>query len=296
MNLLNFQSTYLLFSVAIAVAPITSTTADAKPHKPKAEAAAKSAPTPKEQVTALIKSLETGDSTALSYLSPSKYIQHNPWAPDGIAGFKGFVASLPKGKTKANTVRVFQDGDFVFSHNDTTLYSPQITIDVFRFEGGKIVEHWDNLQDTPAKPNPAGHTMTDGPTAVADLDKTEANKKLVRSLIEDVFMSGKMEQLASYFQGDKYIQHNFLGSDGVSGLGSMMQLLAKQGKALTITKIHRVLGEGNFVLVMSEGSFGGKPTAFFDLFRVEAGKIAEHWDVIQEIPPKEQWKNANGKF
>jgi len=54
--------------------------------------------------------------------------------------------------------------------------------------------------------------------------------------------------------------------------------------------------EGNFVLVMREGSFGGKPTAFFDLFRVEAGKIAEHWDVLQEIPPKEQWKNANGKF
>ena len=88
MNLLNFQSTYLLFSVAIAVAPITSTTADAKPHKPKAEAAAKSAPTPKEQVTALIKSLETGDSTALSYLSPSKYIQHNPWAQMASRGLR----------------------------------------------------------------------------------------------------------------------------------------------------------------------------------------------------------------
>jgi len=62
------------------------------------------------------------------------------------------------------------------------------------------------------------------------------------------------------------------------------------------TRVHRVLGEGNFVLAMSEGTFGGNPTSFYDLFRVENGKIAEHWDTIETIPPKSEWKNANGKF
>jgi predicted SnoaL-like aldol condensation-catalyzing enzyme len=57
-----------------------------------------------------------------------------------------------------------------------------------------------------------------------------------------------------------------------------------------------VLGEGNFVLVVSEGSFGGRHTSFYDLFRLEKGKIAEHWDTIDSIPPREQWKNSNGKF
>jgi predicted SnoaL-like aldol condensation-catalyzing enzyme len=57
-----------------------------------------------------------------------------------------------------------------------------------------------------------------------------------------------------------------------------------------------VLGEGNFVLVASEGSFGETPTAFYDLFRVQSGKIAEHWDTVETIPPRDQWKNANGKF
>jgi predicted SnoaL-like aldol condensation-catalyzing enzyme len=42
--------------------------------------------------------------------------------------------------------------------------------------------------------------------------------------------------------------------------------------------------------------FGGKPTSFYDLFRVASGKIAEHWDTIETIPPKSEWKNSNGKF
>lgn len=57
-----------------------------------------------------------------------------------------------------------------------------------------------------------------------------------------------------------------------------------------------MLGEGNFVLTMSEGLFAGKQVSFYDLFRVEAGKIAEHWDTIEAIPPRDQWKNNNGKF
>ena len=61
-------------------------------------------------------------------------------------------------------------------------------------------------------------------------------------------------------------------------------------------KIHIVLGEGSLVLVASEGTLGDRPTSFYDLFRVENGKVAEHWDTIETIPPKQEWKNNNGKF
>jgi predicted SnoaL-like aldol condensation-catalyzing enzyme len=47
---------------------------------------------------------------------------------------------------------------------------------------------------------------------------------------------------------------------------------------------------------VSEGSFAGAATSFYDLFRVENGKIAEHWDTIEAIPDRSAWKNDNGKF
>lgn len=56
------------------------------------------------------------------------------------------------------------------------------------------------------------------------------------------------------------------------------------------------LAQGNFVLAVSEGTFGGAPTAYYDLWRVENGKIAEHWDVMETIADKSTWANNNGKF
>ena len=53
---------------------------------------------------------------------------------------------------------------------------------------------------------------------------------------------------------------------------------------------------GNYGLAVSEGSFGGAHTSYYDLFRVENGKIAEHWDIMETIADKSTWQNQNGKF
>lgn len=249
----------------------------------------------KQKVVELLQSIETGDSKPVSYINPDQYIQHNLAAADGLQGFGELMKQLPPGSGKAKVVRVFQDGDYVFAHTDYNFFGPKIGFDIFRFEDGRIVEHWDNLQKT-APANSSGRTMTDGPAESNDLGKTEDNKKLVRNFIEDVLVNGKMEKLAGYFDGDNYIQHNPQIGDGLSGPGSALEAMAKQGVTIKYDAIHKVLGEGNFVLVVSEGHLAGKHNSFYDLFRVEDGKIAEHWDTIEEIPPREQWKNNNGKF
>lgn len=250
----------------------------------------------KQQVVALLKSIETGDPAPVAAINPNQYIQHNLAAGDGLAGFGALMQQLPKGSARANTVRVFQDGDHVFAHTEYNFFGPKIGFDIFRFENGKIVEHWDNLQETPAKPNPSGRTMTDGPTQVADLDKTAANKALAKAFVEDILVHGRMDKLAGYFDGDNYLQHNPQVADKLSGLGAALQAMAKAGVSMKYERVHKVLGEGNFVLVGSEGQFAGKHVAFYDLFRVQDGKIAEHWDTIEPIPPRSEWKNANGKF
>lgn len=250
----------------------------------------------KQKVVALLKSIETGDHAPVGYINPNKYIQHNLGVADGLAGFGAVMSQLPPKSARANTVRAFQDGDYVFTHTEYNFFGPKIGFDIFRFEDGKIVEHWDNLQETPANPNPSDHTMTDGTTEIKDLNKTEENKTLVKTFVEEILVQGKMEKLADYFNGDNYIQHNPQIPDQLSGLGNALKELAQKGIHLKFNKIHKVLGEGNFVLVVSEGYFGESYNAFYDLFRVENGKIAEHWDVIEPIVAKETWKNNNGKF
>lgn len=251
---------------------------------------------PTRQVSALLRSIETGDHAAAAVISPEKYIQHNLGVADGVAGFAAVLQALPPGSARARPVRVFQDGDYVFAHTDYDFFGPKVGFDVFRFEEGRIVEHWDNLQEKAAAPNPSGRTMLDGPTEGGDPSETEANKALVRSFLETVLVQGQLEKLAGYFDGDRYLQHNPQVPDGLSGLGAAMAEMAKHGRVMRFTKVHRVLGQGSFVLAMSEGTIGDQPTAFYDLFRVQGGKIAEHWDTIEAIPPRASWKNSNGKF
>lgn len=249
-----------------------------------------------EQAVALLNSFNTGDQTPISYLNPNKYIQHNLAVGDGLAGFGEVMQNAPEGGFSANVVRAFQDGDYVVTHTEYEFFGPKAGFDVFRFEDGKIVEHWDNLTEiTP--PNPSNRTQFDGPTEITDLDKTVANKQVVESMMNDIFLNGQMDKLTTYINPEKYLQHNSAVADGLEGLGAALEYFAANGLVMEYEQVHKVLGEGNFVLTMSEGKFGpGEHVAFYDLFRLEDGQVVEHWDVIQPIPVQSEWKNDNGKF
>lgn len=252
--------------------------------------------TNKEKAVALIESLQTGAHEPISYINPNKYIQHNLAVGDGLAGFGQVVANAPEGGFKAKVVRAFQDNDYAFLHVEYDFFGPKVAFDIFRFEDGKIVEHWDNLSEiTP--PNPSGRTQFDGTTDITDLDKTEANKTLVKGFVTDVLINGESEKITDYINPEKYLQHNSGIADGLDGLGAALEYFAQNDLVLQFDKIHKVLGQGNFVLTVSEGHFGkGDHVSYYDLFRVEDGKIVEHWDVIQNIPAQAEWKNTNGKF
>ena len=250
----------------------------------------------KDQVVALLNSFNTGDQTPISYINPNKYIQHNPAVGDGLAGFGEVMQHAPPQGFKAKVIRAFEDGDYVFTHTEYDFFGPKAGFDVFRFEDGKIVEHWDNLLEV-QQPNPSGRTQFDGATEITDLDKTEANKNIAKDFIEKVLLNGEMDQVATYINPSNYLQHNPAVADGLDGFGAAMQYFAENGLVMEYTKLHKVMGQGNFVLTLSEGTFGkGEHTAFYDLFRIENGQIVEHWDVIAPIPPASEWKNENGKF
>ncbi len=252
----------------------------------------------KQKAVALVESIENGSKEPIGYVNPNKYIQHNLDVADGLAGFGDVLAHPPEGGFKADVLRSFQDGNYAFSHTKYDFFGPKAGFDIFRFEDGKIVEHWDNLSPI-TKPNPSGRTQFGGATDIIDRDKTQENKKVVKDMIDIVLIQGKGDQVANYINSTKYYQHNSSVADGLDGFGAAMKSFAENNMVMIYKKNHMILGEGNFVLAVSEGNFGKAPgdhVAYYDLFRLENGLIVEHWDVIQAIPARDKWKNNNGKF
>lgn len=253
-----------------------------------------------EKALALINTFATGDTKTARSLLADGYIQHNLAYGTGADAFVGSVAYLasPPVKTTVKNIRAFEDGDKVSLQ---TIYNfagsgEQVAFDIFRFdENGKIAEHWDNIASLTAA-NPSGHTQTDGTMTITDLDKTDENRALVNSFLYDVMQGHNLGKMTDYFDGDTYIQHNSNIADGVSGLTDALAALAKQNIQMVYTTTHQVLAEGNYVLAVSEGTYGGVPTAYYDLWRVENSKIVEHWDVMETIADQSTWQNQNGKF
>ncbi len=103
---------------------------------------------------------------------------------------------------------------------------------------------------------------------------------------------GKIEE---YISAEIYHQHNPQIADGLDGIMKAVEYLSSQNNMFEYTTIHKVLGEGNFVLTVSEGKWNNTKNVFYDLFRFENGKAVEHWDVIQPIPT-EGLANNKGMF
>ena len=243
-----------------------------------------------EKALALINTFATGDTEKATSLLAEGYIQHNLAYGTGRDAFVGSVAWLASApvKTTVQNIRAFEDGDKVFLQ---TVYN----FDIFRFNAdGRIAEHWDNLA-AKADPNPSGHTQIDGTLEKKDVDKEET-RRIVAGFVGDVLRGENPDKLTSYYAGDRYIQHNISIADGLSGLGAALAAMAEQGISMVYDKTHMVLADGDYALACSEGSFGGVPTTYYDLFRVENGFIAEHWDIMETLAAKETWQNQNGKF
>lgn len=243
------------------------------------------------------KSLETREKFPISYFDSRKYIQHNVRLEDGLGPILQFMDDLPADCTKVTVCRAIEDGDYSVLHADYILgdWGSMVGFEIHRWEDDRIVEHWDNLCPTPTEKNVSGRSMTDGATEVVDLERTESNKALVYEFSKKILVDGELSSLSNYFADGVLVQHSPHYGDGVQSFEAMVKAWQADGET-AYHRMHLLLGEGNMVLVISEGISKNKPAAFYDLYRLANDKIAEHWEVFETIPPRDTWKNSNGKF
>jgi len=101
------------------------------------------------------------DPTAIDRFFSADYRQHNPQIPNGPEAIKGLLGNLPSA-FKYEPGLVMADGDYVSIHGRYTGWGPKpmIAVDIFRVASGKIVEHWDVMQEeVPASQTANGNSM-----------------------------------------------------------------------------------------------------------------------------------------
>jgi|ERR1700687_3272183 predicted SnoaL-like aldol condensation-catalyzing enzyme len=125
-------------------------------------------------------------------------------------------------------------------------------------------------------------------------EREEANKKAVVEFYDKALNQKDFEAAAPYF-GSRYVQHNPNAPDGIDGFKAFLGFLREKFPQ-SRSEIKRVLADGDYVIlhVHAVRTPGERGSAIVDVFKLENGKIVEHWDVVQPIPEKSA--NGNGMF
>lgn len=241
--------------------------------------------------------LEGKPREAVAAYTGNRYTQHSTGVADGREGFIAFFEPFLERNPIRDfqVIRALQDGRKVFVQvyqNINNGEAEWLTTDFFDSdEDGKIIEHWDVI--APIKPvNPSGRTQIDGHTEISDLNQTDANRALVVNFINTCLINRKLEEVRNFINSDTYIQHN---ADVADGLDAFMCFLTPEDCPLRYEECFMAVAEGNFVATLNRASWDGQDLCQVDLFRIEDGKIVEHWDNSEPVPPKEDWANS-GKF
>lgn len=254
--------------------------------------------------------VDRADVAGVTALVSPDYIEHASYAADGReALLKRVVANASSAdgpsirRERGELVRMIAERDHVWSFSRVTIDGAIFgRIDMFRLEGNQIAEHWAvqekvSLQRTNANDQWA---MGKGPqkfenqpkraTKAVSADELERNKQTARLFFQyaeatDLTERRKLLEIAT----PEYVQHNARGSDGIQAFTTRPNPLPHHMNV-------RMLAEGDWVWSLNvpnfaQGARDGIEQVNFNQWRLEGGKLAEHWGIYESVPA--QRPNSN---
>lgn len=209
----------------------------------------------KEKARAYFSAVNNYDVGQIESMLDKNYIQHNPFVPTGRAAFVELIPKLKSFGSKITNVRMLEDSRHVIMHHK-----------------------WEN-----ATPFGADHVVA---FHIIRFDANDLIAEHWSLMMEDLLRRSSEVSLSD---GSTKIEDLDKTNENKNAI---KELLLQDGSD---RKIHKIFGEGNFCLAISEGTQQGVPSAIYDLFRLKEAKVVEHWRIAQPIPT-ENLANANTMF
>ena len=129
-------------------------------------------------------------------------------------------------------------------------------------------------------------------TALSRTEQARRNKQISAEFYEAAINKKDFAKARTYM-GPYYRQHSTYGADGHDGLEKFIEWAKKEIPGLQVDFV-RMIADGDYVLMHNRGNNSPETKAVVDIFRLENGKVVEHWDVLQDVPATA--KNSNTMF
>src|SRR5688500_7485234 len=123
--------------------------------------------------------------------------------------------------------------------------------------------------------------------------QVEINKQITTTAYQRIFGDLDITAVDEYMSDD-FIQHNPTIAEGPDGVKELVQMLTSQGVPKQKIMFKHVVAEGDIVFLHSRYVMAGKECRFIDIYRIENGKLAEHWDAMMQMP--DETANNNPMF
>ncbi|MEL6652522.1 MAG: nuclear transport factor 2 family protein [Bacteroidota bacterium] len=239
--------------------------------------------------------LETKNEQVVEASFAEDFIQHNPWAKDGLPHIKEMLAF----DFGYKPIRWIADDDIMAYHGYYTAPNPLgdhplLCVDAWRIEDGKIKEHWDALAPMPeSMVEQATKGLGDGERPLSE-EQVQQNKVAVKRFLDHVLNRGRLDMIEELVSADYVYHHESEGP--LRGTLVLLDHIQNKNGGRMLHDNKMLIASGDLAMAHSH-YFGDNERVVFDWFRLdEQHKIAEHWSVEQAITPIAEVANAHPHF